>query len=164
MWQAREGKGEEGSRMLSLTKTWSPDPRIAATSREWMVVGSTFQLRLVDDSRWPWLLLMPMVPGAVEIDDLGVEMAGIAMRRAAQAGRALRAATGRTKTNIATIGNVVPQLHIHVVARAEGDPAWPAPVWGHGEAVPYTADEAADLRARFDAAWKEQTSWFDRLP
>ena len=163
MCKGGESKGE-GDAMFGLAKTWEVDPRIAATSREWMVIGSTFQLRLVDDSRWPWLLLMPMKPGAVEIDDLGVEMAGVAMRRAAQAGRALKAATGRTKTNIATIGNVVPQLHIHVVARHEGDPNWPAPIWGHGEAVPYTGDEAVALRAAFDKAWTDETSWFDRLP
>ena len=150
--------------MIGQTTSWTPDPRIVATSREWMVLHSTLQLRLVDDSRWPWLLLLPMQAGAVELDDLGPEGAALVMQRAAQIARALRAATGCTKTNIATIGNVVPQLHIHVVARRQGDPNWPAPIWGHGEAVPYTPDEAADLRRRFDGTWRDETSWLDRLP
>ncbi|HEY4589686.1 MAG TPA: HIT domain-containing protein, partial [Thermoanaerobaculia bacterium] len=56
------------------------------------------------------------------------------------------------KLNVGALGNVVPQLHVHVVARTVGDPAWPGPVWGSGAAEPYTEDELAEVRARLAAA------------
>ncbi|KFB11341.1 HIT domain-containing protein [Nitratireductor basaltis] len=98
------------------------------------------ELRLANDSRWPWLILVPMVADAVEIHDLreGDQLA--LARETAKVAQLLKKITGCTKINSGALGNVVRQLHVHVVARNEGDPGWPGPIWGHGKAEPY--DEA----------------------
>ena len=92
---------------------------------------------LADDARWPWLIVVPMVPKVVDIHDLSEAHLRILMKVASNCSRTLsamdRACTG---TNVATLGNVVDQFHLHVVARRPGDPNWPGPVWGFGEAVP----------------------------
>jgi len=99
------------------------------------------ELRLAKDSRWPWLILVPMIANAVEIHDLSEENQLTLARETAKVARLLKQITGCTKINSGALGNVVRQLHVHVVARNEGDAAWPGPIWGHGEAEPY--DEAA---------------------
>ena len=95
----------------------------------------------MNDANYPWLLLVPRRAGAVEIIDLDeVEQAQL-MTEIARVARALKDVTGCDKLNIAAIGNVVPQLHVHVVARRKGDAAWPKPVWGAVPPRPY--DEAS---------------------
>lgn len=93
--------------------------------------------RLMNDSRWPWLILVPRKAGAEEFFDLSAGQQQDAMAEAALAGEKLKALTNCTKINIALIGNIVRQLHIHVIARAEGDANWPGPVWGFGEIQKY---------------------------
>jgi len=107
---------------------------------------------LMDDSRYSWLVLVPRHQGAVEIFDLDGSERGLLTEEIARAARALKDITGCAKINIGALGNLVPQLHVHIVARNEGDAAWPGPVWGSGTAVRYdaAAREAmlANLRAR----------------
>jgi diadenosine tetraphosphate (Ap4A) HIT family hydrolase len=105
-------------------------------------------LRLLNDSRWPWLVLAPRIEGACELHDLSEEQQAALIGEAALAGRVLKAMTGAEKINTAAIGNIVRQLHVHVIARSQGDANWPGPVWGFGAKVAYTEDAAAALIAR----------------
>ena len=120
------------------------DPRLAADSRLLMVLGLC-QLRLMNDARWPWLLLVPQRAGTAEIFELTPLDQTMLTFEAALAGKALKQATGCTKINIGALGNQVRQLHIHVIARSEGDPAWPGPVWGVGSSVPYEEERQRAL-------------------
>jgi len=92
---------------------------------------------LMDDARFAWLILVPRMPGLSELFDLEPADQSAVMREAAIAGRTLKSLTGAAKINIGALGNIVRQLHIHVVARKESDPAWPGPVWGFGTREPY---------------------------
>jgi diadenosine tetraphosphate (Ap4A) HIT family hydrolase len=97
--------------------------------------------RLQADARWPWIVLIPKVAGARELEDLTALQRIVLMEEIVAAGVAVRvigAALDFTveKLNVGALGNVTPQLHIHVVGRRKGDPAWPGPVWGVGTAEP----------------------------
>lgn len=109
-------------------------------------------LRLMDDARFPWLVLVPRVASAVEIVDLLPPDRAALLDEIAAVSKALRAVTACDKLNVAAIGNIVRQLHIHVVARFAGDPAWPGPVWGNGRAVAYAAEARDRLAAEIVAA------------
>lgn len=96
---------------------------------------------VIKDANYPWLLLVPRRPGAIEIIDLDeVEQAQL-MTEISRVARALKEITSCDKLNIAALGNVVPQLHVHVIARRIGDAAWPRPVWGVVGALPHDAAE-----------------------
>lgn len=106
------------------------------------------QVRLQDDSRWPWLVLIPRVADAIELTDLTPAQRARLMEEvvlASDAIRAMGAALGRLpeKINVGALGNVVAQLHVHVIGRRRDDPAGLAPVWGVGTAEPYA--RALDL-------------------
>ncbi|MBV9238371.1 MAG: HIT domain-containing protein [Xanthobacteraceae bacterium] len=118
---------------------WELDPQLA---RDTATVGDLARSRVLvsRDASYPWLILVPRQPGAVELIDLSDADQAEVMREIAQAGRVLKAVTACDKLNIAAIGNVVAQLHIHVVARRRGDAAWPKPIWGAGPARSYTPD------------------------
>lgn len=122
------------------------DPRLDADTLP-IVDLPLSSLRLMRDGNFPWLILVPRRPGAVEILDLAepdrVALWGEIERVAA----ALQAETGAHKLNVAALGNVVAQLHVHVIARFRGDPAWPAPVWGKVPAAPLEAEPTAALAA-----------------
>jgi diadenosine tetraphosphate (Ap4A) HIT family hydrolase len=111
------------------------------------------EVRLQRDRRFPWLVLIPRRPRLRELEDLTLEDRASFMAEIILAGAAVRAmgaAADRPveKLNIGLLGNVTPQLHAHVVGRRADDPAWPGPVWGHGEALAYdAADEAMVRRA-----------------
>lgn len=94
-------------------------------------------VRLMNDARFAWLILVPMRTGAVEITDLSGDERTVLMAEMCRAANALRDVAPCDKLNIGALGNLVPQLHVHVVARVEGDAAWPGPVWGSGAAKPY---------------------------
>jgi len=110
------------------------------------------RLLLSRDANYPWLLLVPRRPGATEIIDLDAAGQAQLMTEIDAVSRALKAVTACDKLNVAAIGNVVPQLHVHVVARRRGDPAWPKPVWG---AAPARAYDPAE-RERFIAALRRK--------
>lgn len=100
-------------------------------------------VRLQLDSRFPWLILIPRVEGAIEIEDLASGQRQALLDEILLAGRAVRAmgeALGRpvSKLNVGALGNVTRQLHVHVVGRREDDAAWPGPVWGVGAAAPFS--------------------------
>jgi diadenosine tetraphosphate (Ap4A) HIT family hydrolase len=98
-------------------------------------------VRLMRDARFLWAVLVPRVAGAVEIMDLAPVQRAALMEEVAQVSRALRALGQCDKLNIGALGNIVPQLHVHVIARRRGDAAWPGPAWGSGVAVPYAPGE-----------------------
>jgi diadenosine tetraphosphate (Ap4A) HIT family hydrolase len=100
-------------------------------------------VRLQDDARFPWLILIPRVGGAVELEDLSVEQRATLMEETVRAGALVRRLGVVEKLNVGAIGNVTAQLHVHVVGRRRDDSLWPDPVWGRGPVVPYTDDERA---------------------
>ena len=110
------------------------------------------QLRLMSDARYPWLLLVPEIEGAVDLHDLSPDACALLVAEARACSQALADLFGVAKTNVATLGNMVPQLHVHVIGRRRDDPAWPGPVWGVGAAEPYAADALAERVASLAAA------------
>jgi len=101
---------------------------------------SLCELRLMDDANYPWLVLVPRVAAAREWMDLAPAQRHQLSDEIDLAARALNQVFRPFKLNIAALGNLVPQLHVHVIARFEDDPAWPAPVWGRIAARPYSPD------------------------
>lgn len=113
---------------------------------------SLCSVRLMRDANYPWLILIPRRAGAIEIADLDIDDNHRLIAELAHASRILRAQVPCDKLNVAALGNVVPQLHVHVIARRRDDPAWPRPVWGAVPARPYPTGEAEALAARLAAA------------
>ncbi len=122
------------------------DARLAGDT---LVVGDLPLCRvlLMRDSRYAWLILVPRRPGRAEVSDLGEDERALLWREVDAAGAAIRAVAPCDKLNIGALGNIVRQLHVHVVARREGDAAWPGPVWGFGKAEAYAEGEAERLIA-----------------
>ncbi|WP_312733737.1 HIT family protein [Brevundimonas sp.] len=121
-----------------------PDPAFEAGSvaaAEWPLC----HVRLQDDARFPWLILIPRVEGAVELADLSAEQRAALMEETVRAGDLVRRLGPVEKLNVGAIGNVTSQLHVHVVGRRRDDGLWPDPVWGRGPAVPYDPAERARL-------------------
>jgi len=114
------------------------------------------EARLQLDARWPWIVLIPRRTGLREVADLPAEDRARLIEetvRAGQAVQAIGAAIGRPveKLNIGALGNITPQLHVHVVGRRADDPAWPGPVWGFGTAAAYgTADRDRAVAAALE--------------
>lgn len=103
-----------------------------------LVETSSCHVRLSKDSRWPWVLLVPRRREVCELHELSAEERRHFMDTASFISGIMKQHLDCTSINVAMLGNVVSQLHCHIVARFEGDPNWPAPVWGHGQAEPYT--------------------------
>ena len=97
-------------------------------------------LRLVDDQRWPWLLIIPRVPHAVELIDITPDLRAQVWLEIDHVGRVMRDQFSPHKLNIAALGNQVRQLHVHCIARFPEDEAWPNPVWGVGDSAPYDSE------------------------
>ena len=130
-----------------MTDAFSLDPRLAADTHP---VGdlALCSVLLMDDARFPWLILVPRRPILSELTDLAPEDAGLAFEEIRIAVGVVQALARPDKVNVAALGNVVSQLHIHVVARFRSDPAWPGPVWGVGERKPYPPHARAALLER----------------
>lgn len=92
---------------------------------------------LMEDMRFPWLILVPRRPNVAEFTDLTQDDSITLMNEIRFVTKALHDAVGSDKMNIGSLGNIVRQLHIHIVARRIGDDAWPKPVWGAGARKPY---------------------------
>ena len=103
---------------------------------------------LMDDARFPWLILVPRRAAISEITDLTEEDAQLLVSEIRLATRVMLDLSKPDKVNVGALGNVVPQLHVHVVGRFRSDPAWPGPVWGQGTRTPYPAHAAASLVER----------------
>jgi diadenosine tetraphosphate (Ap4A) HIT family hydrolase len=108
---------------------------------------------LMKDRRFPWLILVPERASVREIHELPAGDRGTLIEEIAWAGEALARLFQPDKLNVGALGNVVPQLHVHVVARSAADPAWPGPVWGSGAAIPYPDDELEELRELLRSAF-----------
>ncbi|PTS89048.1 MULTISPECIES: HIT domain-containing protein [unclassified Caulobacter] len=122
---------------------FTPDPAFITTSA---AVGdlALCHIRLQLDARYPWLVLIPRQAGLREIEDLSAADRIALIEETVRAGSAVRAvaeALGLSvdKLNVGALGNVTPQLHVHVLGRRAGDPAWPGPVWGHSPGAPFEA-------------------------
>ena len=96
----------------------------------------------MNDRAYPWLILVPRRSGKREIVDLSTADQGLLLDEIGRACRAIRTALKPEKLNVAALGNVVPQLHVHVIARFTDDPAWPRPIWGVQAPQPFDSDEA----------------------
>ena len=96
---------------------------------------------LMNDARYPWVILVPKITGVTEVFQLNDEQQKQLMLESNFVAKALNDLVQADKMNVAALGNVVSQLHIHHVARYQGDETWPAPVWGKGQAVPYSEQE-----------------------
>ncbi len=108
---------------------------------------------LMDDANYPWLILVPERPGLGHLHDLAGDELPVMIREIAQASRVLEKIFLPDKINVAAIGNKVPQLHVHIVARFSTDPAWPDPVWGAVARRPYAADLLGERTAALQAAF-----------
>ncbi|MEY1663124.1 HIT family protein [Isoalcanivorax beigongshangi] len=111
-------------------------PRLEADTH---AIGETSDmwLRWMDDQRFPWVIVVPKQHGVTEWYELPIESQHALLDMANRCGLYLKGLTGADKINIGALGNLVPQLHIHVIARRQDDACWPGPVWGQGEPQPY---------------------------
>jgi len=116
--------------------TWSLHPQLA---QDTVPVGDLALTRvlLANDANYPWLILVPRRPGLIEITDLGPNEQAQLMGEIDAAARVLKSVTDCEKLNVAALGNVVAQLHVHVIGRRHSDAAWPKPVWGVVPAAAY---------------------------
>ena len=122
------------------------DPKIATDSLQVCRLKG-FELRLVNDARWPWLLVVPIRAGIEEWHDLTEAEADALSDLIRCLSINLKALTAAEKINVAALGNIVRQFHLHIVARKTEDANWPGPVWGFGEPLPYS-NEASDALIR----------------
>lgn len=124
---------------------FSLNPKLAKDTYAICQLGLSDVL-LMNDSRWPWLILVPRVVNACEWFDLSMPQQAQLHQEVMHVAMHLKQWTNATKMNIAALGNQVPQLHVHVIARSLKDPAWPNPVWGCGQAVEYTPNALENTR------------------
>lgn len=121
-----------------------------ALARDCAFVGdlALCRLLLMNDKQYPWLILVPRRAEMREICDLSGDDQLQYLQESNLCSAILRSEFGAEKLNIAALGNMVPQLHIHYIARFSSDPAWPKPVWGQLPAKPYSADELQSVVAQ----------------
>lgn len=121
---------------------------------EFVISLGLCQLRLQNDSRWPWLVMIPQrndLSEVFELSPLDQTMLTFEMNLVA---KALKEVTGADKMNVGALGNIVRQLHVHVIARNEGDANWPGPVWGFEKSIPYNDTVKAALIAKLKDAFQ----------
>ena len=103
---------------------------------------------LLNDARFPWFVLVPRIPGVSEITDLTADQSAQLMQEIRIATGVMLELSRPDKVNVGALGNIVTQLHVHVIGRFRSDPAWPGPVWGHGARNPYPNHAATALIER----------------
>ncbi|WP_137191737.1 HIT domain-containing protein [Stenotrophomonas rhizophila] len=130
------------------------DPRLA-TDSVLVAEGPLSQVRLMNDERYPWLILVPRLAGITEWIDLDGDQQDKLRTELNRACKALNGTDGVEKINIGALGNIVRQLHFHVIGRHVGDPAWPGPVWGQGQAHRFDPEVLAERVAH----WKERLGY-----
>lgn len=128
-----------------MSREFELHERLAADT---ILLGRTrlCEVRLMNEKTWPWVILVPAVVGIREIYELSEAQQQRLMTESSTLSRAMMEAFGGDKMNVAALGNMVPQLHVHHIVRFEGDPAWPGPVWGKQAPVPYTEDELGRMK------------------
>ncbi len=134
-----------------MDQSFTVDPRIKGDS---MAVGDLplCHVRLMDEARYPWLLLLPRRLGLSEWTELEAPDLARVSAEIKQASDALRLVMPFQKLNVGALGNIVSQLHIHLIGRHAGDPAWPGPVWGHSARLARGAEATAALIAQLQRA------------
>lgn len=117
---------------------------------------SLCQIRLQNQQSVPWLVLVPCRDGLTEIHQLSTQEQSQLIQEITQASRVLQKLYNPDKINVGALGNIVPQLHIHVIGRFKNDPAWPGPVWGNLAPHPYTAEtiEATKTKLNEESLWR----------
>ncbi len=126
--------------------TFALHPKLAANTHfaaDWPLC----RVLVMQDARYHWLILVPRKQGVTEIIELDNSEQPLLMAEIARAGHLIQSLPGVAKLNVGALGNLVPQLHVHVVGRNPGDPAWPGPVWGHSSPVAYADDALAQMLA-----------------
>ncbi|MEQ9546583.1 MAG: HIT family protein [Marinobacter sp.] len=108
------------------------------------------EARLMNDCTWPWVILVPAVPGIREIYELEVTDQQRLLAESSALSEEMMARFDGDKMNVAALGNMVPQLHLHHIVRFEGDPAWPGPVWGRQSPVPYDEPGLISVREKLN--------------
>ena len=106
------------------------------------------EILLMNDRTWPWIILVPAVPDIRELYQLGKEQQQRLLEESSTLSQGMMEIFGGDKMNVAALGNMVPQLHLHHIVRFEGDPAWPGPVWGKQPPVPYEDGELEQIKAK----------------
>ena len=130
------------------------DPRL---EKESLLIGE-FELSrvlLMNDARYPWVILVPRVTGLTEVFDLTIEQQQQLMIESNGVASRLNTLVQADKMNVAALGNVVSQLHVHHVARFIQDDSWPAPVWGKGESIPYSKQESDAVIEQLKSVFKD---------
>ena len=127
------------------------NPRLEADT-DWVLDLQLSRVLLINDSRYPWLILVPRIPNVREWLDLSSTDQALLLAEQLQVSQCLQTLLSPDKLNIATLGNIVPQLHLHIIARFETDFAWPSPVWGRGDSVRYPPDEKVALLGQYRSA------------
>jgi diadenosine tetraphosphate (Ap4A) HIT family hydrolase len=131
--------------------TFVLDPRLKADTQH-LAALSLCDVLLMNDARYAWLILVPRLAGCTEIIDLPEAGRTQLWQEINHVAAMLRDTVPCDKLNIGALGNIVRQLHVHVVARKEGDAAWPGPVWGNGVATPYDDAELQSIVQRLRQA------------
>lgn len=124
--------------------TFALHPRLEADTHfaaDWPLC----RVLVMNDARYPWLVLVPRQEEVTELTELERADRHQLMDEITRAGHLVRKFPQVAKLNIGALGNLVPQLHVHVVGRRQGDPAWPGPVWGHSPAISYEPDALARM-------------------
>ena len=127
------------------------NPRLEADT-DWVLDLQLSRVLLMNDSRYPWLILVPRIPNVREWLDLSSTDQALLLAEQLQVSQCLQTLLSPDKLNIATLGNIVPQLHLHIIARFETDFAWPSQVWGRGDSVRYPPDEKVALLGQYRSA------------
>ena len=125
-------------------------PQLAGDTRH-VVSLELCELLLMNDSRFPWCILVPRLPDLRELHEVPTAAQPQLWQEIDTVSRALQEQTNAHKMNVAALGNMVPQLHIHHIARYESDDAWPRPVWGAHPAMPYSETQSAEALTRLRA-------------
>lgn len=130
-----------------MPESFALHPQLAA---DCVVIGDLrlCRLLLMDDANYPWCILVPRRAGVREIHELAPDDQALLLGEVTRLSAAMQSLFAADKMNVAALGNVVPQLHVHVIARRAGDPAWPRPVWGAVPRRPYAEPERAAVVAR----------------
>lgn len=137
--------------MPDATGSFELDPRLEADSA--LVTRLPLcQLRRMNERQFPWLLLVPERAGIEELHQLEPAELQQLWAEVTAVSERLQQHCGADKMNVAALGNIVPQLHVHVVARFGNDPAWPAPIWGRFEASPFSPEELVSECSRLLSA------------
>ncbi len=135
--------------MDELELEFELDPRLVTDT---IAIGDfpLCRLLLMNDSQYPWFILVPRRAGVTELYHLPKSERNQLIEEASELSETLADLFAARKMNVATLGNMVPQLHVHVIARKESDPAWPGPVWGKVPAVPYDAEGLEYIRSKLE--------------